>query len=57
MRHGGLPGGGSSELCPAPVIRTTCGHWFKALASILEVRGLSENRLSQALCKALLQNC
>lgn len=53
--HGGLPGGGSSELSPASVSRTMCGHWFKALASIAEVRGLSENRLSQALCKALFQ--
>lgn len=39
--HGGLPGGGSSELSLASVSRMMCGHWFKALASITEVRGLS----------------
>lgn len=32
-----------SVLCPASVMRMTCGPWFRTLTTILEVSGLGKN--------------
>lgn len=43
-------------LCLALVTRMMCGHWFRMLATILEVRGLDKNRTEPSSLKSLISD-